>query len=435
MNRGHSIKVPRLYKVSAALLRDYDSGKGSVKTLVYSDSTKKKHPNVKAIFALVSEAVQHGTDLESVLEQTDMLAKEKPLDSCLARILITELLWGKNVLPGQSRPVETVLKYESRLKKASLKGNKTQTKKKLDILPRYVRVNTLKTSMDMVKVHLKKLGMKRLKLHNGKDYDDFVQTVRSLESHQFIKDFHLKNVLVFAPKSDFHEDPMYLDGSLVLQDKASCLTVSALDPPMSSRIMDSCAAPGMKTCQAVAAITSDLEEEEEDCPKVLVTAVERDPSRCRILRQLLDKHCASEYVDVIEGDFLQLAAERFSDIEYMIVDPTCSGSGVPGNMVTMTPDRLAKLARLQVKMVKHALTFPRLKRLAYSTCSVNPEENELVIKEALEGNDDFEVAECLPDWSHRGQEQFHCEANKFVRASPKTDLCTGFFVAVLERKN
>ena len=50
--RGHSVKVPRLYKVATSILKSFKNGEGSVKTLVYDAKAKKKHPNVKALFAL-----------------------------------------------------------------------------------------------------------------------------------------------------------------------------------------------------------------------------------------------------------------------------------------------------------------------------------------------------------------------------------------------
>ena len=36
-----------------------------------------------------------------------------------------------------------------------------------------------------------------------------------------------------------------------LLDKASCLSVEALNPPIGCTLLDSCAAPGMKTCQGL----------------------------------------------------------------------------------------------------------------------------------------------------------------------------------------
>lgn len=65
----------------------------------------------------------------------------------------------------------------------------------------------------------------------------------------FTKDAHIPNLLAFAPKATFHNDPMYTTGKIILQDKASCFPAVILDPPASDNavVIDATAAPGNKT--------------------------------------------------------------------------------------------------------------------------------------------------------------------------------------------
>lgn len=73
-------------------------------------------------------------------------------------------------------------------------------------------------------------------------------------------------------------------------------------------------------------------------------------------------------------------------MEYILLDPPCSGSGMTGRFNIFAdskgdggPDRLIQLATLQSKMLTFALkNFPNAKKLIYSTCSINVEENEQV---------------------------------------------------------
>jgi len=51
--------------------------------------------------------------------------------------------------------------------------------------------------------------------------------------------------------------------------------------------------------------------------------------------------------------------------------------------------RLANLAAFQLRCLNHALRFPRLQRLAYSTCSIHTQENEEVIAACLQQNPGF----------------------------------------------
>ena len=93
--------------------------------------------------------------------------------------------------------------------------------------PRYVRVNLLKTTMDLVLAHLKREGL--ILKPNPENYEKFLQYIVNLEEHEFMIDFHLSEyLLVFPSKTQFYDYPLYIDGSLILQDKASCLTVAAL---------------------------------------------------------------------------------------------------------------------------------------------------------------------------------------------------------------
>lgn len=51
--------------------------------------------------------------------------------------------------------------------------------------------------------------------------------------------------------------------------------------------------------------------------------------------------------------------------------------------------RLAALASFQLRCLNHALRFPRLQRLAYSTCSIHTQENEEVVAACLQQNPGF----------------------------------------------
>ena len=91
----HSIKVPRVYKASAGILAAHLRGDGSVKDLVYQQINKSRHPRVKAIYALVSEAARNDNILTKLFSSTQLIQNEHPLDPSLAKILASELLWGK----------------------------------------------------------------------------------------------------------------------------------------------------------------------------------------------------------------------------------------------------------------------------------------------------------------------------------------------------
>lgn len=119
-------------------------------------------------------------------------------------------------------------------------------------------------------------------------------------------------------------------------------------------------------------------------------------------------------------------------------------------------NRLYKLCQFQFKLLTHALTnFPKVKRVVYSTCSLKPEENEMVIRDVLRNLSEpkepqkskkrkkknkkqesllqFKLVKPLEDsWPRRGSNEYefgHCCLN----SDPEKDLTNGFFIAVFER--
>ncbi|XP_073071276.1 putative NOL1/NOP2/Sun domain family member 5B isoform X1 [Manis javanica] len=144
--------------------------------------------------------------------------------------------------------------------------------------------------------------------------------------------------------------------------------------------------------------------------------------------------------ELAEKDFLAVSPsdQRYCQVQYILLDPSCSGSGMLSRQLeepgagTPSQEPLRALAGFQQRALCHALTFPSLRRLVYSTCSLCQEENEDVVQEALQQSPGtFRLAPALPSWPHRGLSTFpgaeHC-----LWASPETMLTGGFFVAVLE---
>lgn len=106
--------------------------------------------------------------------------------------------------------------------------------------------------------------------------------------------------------------------------------------------------------------------------------------------------------------------------------------------VKPTEERLKNLSRFQIKILKHALrSFPDVKRVVYSTCSIYPEENEEVIREVISSNHKFKlrpVSEIFSgNWFNYGSSDYGKMGSYCLYAKPEQDLTNGFFIAVFER--
>ncbi|XP_054857162.1 28S rRNA (cytosine-C(5))-methyltransferase [Eublepharis macularius] len=419
-----------LYGAAAAVLAGLESGEGSLKTLVYGSSFQ----NPRLLFALVSETLRYSDVLDSILGAAGLLRIEKKLQPQLAKVLVYDLLFGKGMCGG-GRGKALVLKHRARLQ-AELARLKVQKKvsRNEDLLPplgaedaprvpRYVRVNTLKTHLDDVVDYFKRQHYS----YQGKAGS--MEEVSSLSGKKFFLDPHIPELLIFPPQTDFHDNQLYVAGHIILQDKASCLPAFLLNPPPGSHVIDACAAPGNKTSHLAAILKN----------KGRIFAFDLDAKRLATMSTMLMRAGATCY-QLAHQDFLATDPRdsKYSQVKYILLDPSCSGSGMTNRLPVEEnaplPERLQALAGFQRKMLAHALNFPSLQRLVYSTCSVHQEESEDVVQDVLQQQGkDFRLVKILPSWLHRGVGAF-AEAKCCLRASPKETLTDGFFVAVLERR-
>uniref|UniRef100_H3D390 NOP2/Sun RNA methyltransferase 5 n=2 Tax=Tetraodon nigroviridis TaxID=99883 RepID=H3D390_TETNG len=414
-----------LYMKAAEILEKSEKKQGALKTLVYDS----KFPNIKQLFALVCETQKFSSILEEIIESTKLL-KQTKLKMPLAKVLVYDLLMGQGLKCGGSWKA-AMLKHRARLQavlarmKVKQKVSKNEdllpknTKQPVQ-LPRYVRVNTLKTTVDDVVDYLKRDGLSYL--GHASRMEDL-----TLKEKEFLRDMHLPELLVFSPRTDFHEHFLYKSGHIILQDKASCLPAYLLDPPAGSHVIDACAAPGNKSSHLAAIMKN----------KGRLFAFDLDAKRLTTMSTLLLR-AGITCQQLANQDFLKVDPKnpQYKDVEYMLLDPSCSGSGMACLPHEESCDdqeevraRLASLASFQLRCLNHGLSFPRLKRLVYSTCSIHSQENEQVVAACLQQNPGFRLVSLLPQWPERGQEPL----TQCLRASIQKTRTHGFFVALFEK--
>ena len=99
--------------------------------------------------------------------------------------------------------------------------------------------------------------------------------------------------------------------------------------------------------------------------------------------------------------------------------------------------RLNSLMNFQAMLLNHALTFPNVKKVVYSTCSVHEQENESVIRDVLFKNQAFDLQKVFPNIPSRGLNKEGIndfDMSCCLRLNPSKDLTNGFFVACLMKK-
>lgn len=303
--------------------------------------------------------------------------------------------------------------------------------------------------------------------------------------HEYIiidKDEQVPGLVALKSDAPIVKDRRILNGLVVIQDKASCLPPVILSPRSQDTVLDTCAAPGNKTNLLANLMFLESPQATQNLERLTETkqviAIEKDVKRYKSLLIRMS-NMGSDNIQILNEDFLKCdpCKEPFSNVTKILLDPSCSGSGIISrmdnaidklsfyirqqeaelqsqtsriykkrrltsnkardksefendsnqrssmlkyNFVNKHDDhvsgridqkaRLDALTKFQKRMIEHSMSFPKVKRIVYSTCSVNTEENELVVEEALKS----EAAEkygwllaprssVLPDWSPRGR--------------------------------
>eukprot|EP00850_Spirogloea_muscicola_P023636 SM000373S13618 [mRNA] locus=s373:46324:50619:- [translate_table: standard] len=407
-----------LARVLAANARRSDGA--SIKSLALAPAIVAK----KATYALTCETLRYLPVLKEVVAATDLLKSTAKMQAELAYVLVYDLLFGQGLVSA-GKAEQAVLARKSALRACLARLLvKRQVSSAKDLLcsqvagsemPRYARVNTLKTSVQDV-------------------IDDFNTSQANLTIR---RDDLVPELLIFPPGTDLHDHYLVKSGSLILQGKASCLPAQALAPEPSWEVIDACAAPGNKTVHLAALMKG----------RGRIIACEKDRGRFKRLKCTVELAGASN-VEARLQDFLDTdpASPDFARVQGLLLDPSCSGSGMSaqrqdhllpssgqGNLKE-DMQRLENLGNFQEKALRHALSFPSVERVVYSTCSVHQRENEDVVAAVLSPSSDtsFKLVSAFPEWPHRGLPVFP-GAHHLLRTDSERDKMDGFFVAVLAR--
>jgi len=210
------------------------------------------------------------------------------------------------------------------------------------------------------------------------------------------------------------------EGRVYLQDEASQLVAEALNVASGQRVLDLCAAPGSKTT-LIADGSGDA---------ALIVAADLYEHRLRTLVSTA-KSQELQSIQCVALDGLQPLPLRESSFDRVLVDAPCSGTGTlrrnPEIRWRISPADIQDLAGRQKQLLFNAARMVRPGgRLIYSTCSVEPDENEDVVQSFLENSKTFRQVELKLD----GAVQTSSGA---ARTWPQREGIDGFFIGAFEQ--
>jgi 16S rRNA (cytosine967-C5)-methyltransferase len=210
-------------------------------------------------------------------------------------------------------------------------------------------------------------------------------------------------------------------GEIYLQDEASQLVANLLEAKSGERILDVCAAPGSKALH-LAALN----------PETTIVAGDLHEHRLKTLRRLAGLQDAAE-VQLVAHDAARALPFAAGSFDRVLVDAPCTGTGTlrhnPEIRWRLTESDIEQLAARQKLILSNAAVLVRRGgRLVYSTCSVEPEENEQVVQTFLGEHPEFAPAEVA--WQRPDREASSLVMpSGAIRTWPQRDDVDGFFIA------
>ncbi|HEX6189530.1 MAG TPA: 16S rRNA (cytosine(967)-C(5))-methyltransferase RsmB [Pyrinomonadaceae bacterium] len=211
------------------------------------------------------------------------------------------------------------------------------------------------------------------------------------------------------------------DGLIYLQDEASQLLAHLLNVEPNQRVLDLTAAPGSKATH-IAALA----------PSATIVAGDVHPHRVETMRRLAVKQEAR--ISVLVHDATEPLPFTDESFDRVLLDAPCSGTGTlrrnPEIRYRLRPDDVSELAEQQKQMLARAAIVVRPGgHLLYSTCSVEPEENEKVVDQFASNHSAFRAIKPASAFS-----SFMPHPSSFqLRLWPHRQGSDGFFIAAYER--
>ncbi len=277
------------------------------------------------------------------------------------------------------------------------------------------RINTIKQKQEFVLDEMKNRGIK----------------VMAFKSIPHIYTFDSNDTYNLRGSQSFRQWYIYL------QSISSILPIFAFEKT-SKKILDTCAAPGGKTTGISAYIWENAK----------IIAIEKNQIRfSRMLRNI--KLQWAKNIKTLNMDALKFFEKNTQKFDAILIDAPCSGEGTfslknPRSYAHWSREFIEKKAHLQAKLLQNASNhLESWGYIIYSTCTLNPKENEAIISEFLEKNPGFsletmeKIEAFLWEDLHHGiprfeGEVFHTDISKAIRLIP-SEYFEGFFIAKIRK--
>lgn len=262
-----------------------------------------------------------------------------------------------------------------------------------------IRVNNLKTNVDALKVLL---NQNNIDVENG-ILDDFL---------------YVKNV------KNITDLKVYKDGLFTIQDEAAGLAALFLDAKSGENVLDCCSAPGGKTTYISELMKNDGSIEAWDLYENRIKQVEDNAKRLGI-----------SIIKARKKDALIFHEDLVNKFDKILIDSPCLGLGIlkrkPDIKWKKKYEDIESIKQVQIKILENCSKY--LKKngiLVYSTCSIIKEENDNIVKQFLDNNSGFEMADLKESYIEKIENKIIKKGMLKIYPNKNMD---GFFIAKIRK--
>ena len=207
--------------------------------------------------------------------------------------------------------------------------------------------------------------------------ESMLKVDQSIERNEY-----LDNFFTVSKPSSLLNDNIFSKGYISVQSPTNGIIVDLLSPKEDDVILDICAAPGGKTIN--------ISEKMNNLGQIISYDVNSE--RINLIQRNLDKNRINN-VKVVKSD---VSIAKLANCSKMIVDVPCSGTGTMSKNADLrwnkSEDNIQELCHLQEKILNNCSRYLKNKGvLVYSTCSIEKEENWMVVDKFLSRNTNYYI--------------------------------------------
>ena len=230
---------------------------------------------------------------------------------------------------------------------------------------------------------------------------------------------NVENSAVVKSGGAVHKTEAYKNGLFHVQDAASQLCCKALGVQENETVIDICAAPGGKSFT--------LAENMNNTGRIISCDIYEH--RLKLISEGAERLGLTN-IETVRNDG-NVFNPDFPLADKILCDVPCSGLGVIRKKPEIRfkkSEEVDKLQDLQYSIMCISSRYLKIGGvMVYSTCSLNPNENEKIVEKFLTEHDDFEGVRVLSDISRYGVD------TDYLTLMPHIHGCDGFFISAVRR--